>query len=279
MKQNTAETEKPARGGRNKIPAQARLAAILERLHTGGSVTVADIARDFNVSDMTVRRDLAELENEGLLERVHGGAVPLAGGPLTLMDDVEPDFGERTEHNRTSKEAIAQEAARIVSRYRTIAMDVGTTTLQVAHYLEGLSRKRVFTNSLRIADALSRSANEVYVPGGRIRPDEMSIIGPIAVEQFSSLYFDVALLGASGLTAEGFYDYSMEEGEMKRIYVERSAVKIVLCDASKFRRMSLICFSALKDISMVITDAPPPPDIAQALAAARVDVRIAGAAG
>jgi len=272
----TQTTEQALATARSKIPAQARLAAILERLHSGGSVTVTELAREFNVSDMTVRRDLAELEHDGLLERVHGGAVPLAGGPLTLMDDVEPDFTSRAEHNRTAKELIAEEAARIVTRYRTIAMDVGTTTLMAAQLMDKTVRNRVFTNSLRVAEALSRSQSEVYVPGGRVRPDEMSIMGQTAIEHFSSLYFDVALLGISGLTTDGIFDYSMEDSELKRVYVERSAAAIVLCDSSKFRRMSLIKVCDLKDVAMLITDAPPPPDIAQALAHARVEVRIAG---
>ncbi|WP_040676567.1 DeoR/GlpR family DNA-binding transcription regulator [Nitratireductor pacificus] len=257
--------------------AQARLAAILERLHDGGAVTVTELARMFGVSDMTVRRDLAELERDGLLERVHGGAVPPSRGPLSLLDDVEPNFEARSRHNQDAKTRIADLAASIVSRHRTIAMDVGTTTFLTAQRLRDLAHIRVFTNSLRIAEEMSSTNLEVYVPGGRVRPDERSVMGPIAVEQFSQLYFDVALIGLSGLTVEGMFDYSIEDTQMKQVYLQRSAHRVVLCDSSKFRRMSLVRIGGFQDIDTLITDAPPPSDIASALAAARVDVQIAPA--
>ncbi|MBT9385919.1 DeoR/GlpR family DNA-binding transcription regulator [Pseudooceanicola sp. CBS1P-1] len=260
---------------RAKIPAQVRLAAILERLRAGGSVTVTEIARDFHVSDMTVRRDLSELEREGLLERVHGGAVLLSEGPLSVIDDVEPRFGARAVHMSAAKTAIAREAARLVAGYRTVAMDVGTTTHAVAQMMEVTSRSRIFTNSLRVAEALSPTQAEVYVPGGRVRPDEMSITGPQAVEYFEKLHFDVALLGISGLTGEGLFDYSMEDSELKRVYVARSATRVVLCDSSKFRRMSLTKVCDLSDVQLLITDAAPPADLAQALERAGVEIRIA----
>ncbi len=146
---------------------------------------------------MTVRRDLTELEREGLLERVHGGAVPPAGGPLQVIDDVEPTFKAR----------IAAKATELLSPYRTIAMDVGMSTLMAAQKItsapEVLRRKRIFTNSLRIAETLAEISAEVYVPGGRIRADEMSMNGPVAVEYFSQFYFEVSVLGTSGMASEG----------------------------------------------------------------------------
>ncbi|PTW60227.1 DeoR family transcriptional regulator [Breoghania corrubedonensis] len=263
-----------------RTPAQVRMNEILKRLHEGGSVTVAKIAQDFGISDMTVRRDLTELEREGLLERVHGGAVPPAGGPLQVIDDVEPTFKARLSHNADIKGRIAARAVEVLSSYRTIAMDVGTSTLITARRMAAtpgmLVRKRVFTNGLRIAETLAETEAEVYVPGGRIRADEMSMTGPVAVEQFSQFYFDVVVLGTSGLTNEGFFDYSLEEIEMKRVYIERSAKRIVLCDSSKFRRMSTARVAALQAASMIITDAAPPVDIASTLAAASVDVQITG---
>ena len=263
---------------RQKAPAQARTTAILRRLNDGGSVAVADLARELDVSDMTIRRDLAGLERAGLLERVHGGAVLPAGGPLRVIDDVEPTFEARAAHNRDLKARIAAEAAAVLSRFRTIAMDVGTSTMMTAEFLAGRSigaGRRVFTNSLRIAERLSDAGAEVYTPGGRVRPDERSIMGPSAVEQFSQLYFDAAVLGVSGLTAEGLYDYSVEDTEMKQVYLARSARRILLCDSSKFRRLSTIRVCGLDAITTLITDAAPPPDIASALAAAGVELRVA----
>ncbi|ADO42795.1 DeoR/GlpR family DNA-binding transcription regulator [Ketogulonicigenium vulgare] len=263
---------------RQKLPGQARLAAILERLYAGGSVSVVDLAKEFNVSDMTVRRDLAELEADGYLERVHGGAVPSARAPSSLLDDIEPEYEARFARNRSAKELIAQEAARILTQYRTIALDVGTSVYLVAQMMDKSPRKRMFTNSLRVAQLLSQAQAEVYLPGGLVRNDEMSVTGPTAVAQFSQLFFDVAVLGISGVTTEGLFDYSIEDSELKRVYVTQSAVRIVLCDASKFQRMSLTRICDLSDITILITDAAPPADLAEALADAGVDVRIVGQA-
>ncbi|ARO14730.1 glycerol-3-phosphate transcriptional regulator protein [Ketogulonicigenium robustum] len=269
-------TRSPAPHERQKLPGQARLAAILERLYAGGSVSVVDLAKEFNVSDMTVRRDLAELEAEGHLARVHGGAVPTARGPHAVVDDIEPEFDARFARNRAAKETIAHEAARILSQYRTVALDVGTSVYLVAQMMEKPARKRVFTNSVRVAQLLSQSPSEVYLAGGRVRADEMSITGPIAVSQFSQLFFDVAVIGVSGLTADGLFDYSIEDSEMKRVYVNQSAVRVVLCDSSKFERMSLTRICALQDISVLITDAPPPAELDALLREAGVDVRVVG---
>ncbi|WP_319773742.1 DeoR/GlpR family DNA-binding transcription regulator [Breoghania sp.] len=265
---------------KTRSPAQVRMNEILKRLHEGGAITVAEIARDFGISDMTVRRDLSELEKEGLLERVHGGAIPPAGGPLRVIDDVEPTFKARLDHNVDIKARIARKAVDVIAPFRTIAMDVGTSTLLVAQILaksaDHLHRKRIFTNSLRVAETLAETVAEVYVPGGRVRGDEMSMTGPAAVEQFSRYRYDVAVLGTAGMTVEGFFDYSLEEVELKRVYLERAAHRVVLCDSSKFRRMSTAHVASLREANVLITDAPPPTDIASALASAKVDVQIAG---
>jgi len=264
---------------KQKTPAQLRMSAILKRLHDGGSVSVTELAREFDVSDMTVRRDLAELEREGLLERVHGGAVAPSGGPLRLVDDAEPSFEARMQHNRDAKERIAREAARVLAPFRTLAIDVGTTALLAAEALSkgvGAERRRIFTNSLRLAAQVAGTSVDVYVPGGRVRPEELSVMGPGAVDQFSQLNYDAALIGVSGITSEGFYDYSIEDTEMKQVYLDHSVHRVVLCDSSKFRRLSTIRIAGFKAATMLITDAPPPPEIASALAAAGVDLRVAG---
>ncbi|CAN0152648.1 unnamed protein product, partial [Chrysoparadoxa australica] len=112
-----------------RTPAQIRMNAILKRLHDGGSVAVADLVKEFEVSDMTVRRDLAELEREGLLERVHGGARRRTSGPLKVNDDIELDFDARLVRNSAAKRLIAAEAAELLSGFRSVAIDVGSTCL------------------------------------------------------------------------------------------------------------------------------------------------------
>lgn len=254
---------------------QQRHARILDILSVTGSVQVGVIAEELSVSDMTIRRDLVELENAGRLSRIHGGAVSTEKDRLAPIDRDEPHFDARIHRQRQAKERIAAAAARLVHGCRTIALDVGTTTFLVAQRLHHESHAKIFTNSVRAATELGSNLAEVYLPGGRMRRDEMSIGGSTAVEQFEALWFDIAFIGVSGITSSGLYDYSFEDADMKRVYLRRSGVKVLLCDASKFQRMSLVRIASLRDIDILITDAAPPALIAAALADASVRVEIA----
>jgi len=251
-----------------------RHARILEHLAAGGSVTVSALTAELGVSDMTIRRDLLELEREGRLRRVHGGALGNDVQPPVAMDSEEPSFDSRLQQRRPVKEAIAAAAAEAVQRYRAIAIDVGTTTYLMAPHLRGMQHAKIFTNSIRVATALDDAAAEVYLAGGRIRRDELSTFGPAAVAQFEALWFDVAVIGVSGITTDGLFDYSFEDADLKRVYLRRAGLKIALCDSAKFQRMSLVNVGALTDINLLITDARPPAPLAAALAAARVEIRI-----
>ncbi|QFR34886.1 DeoR/GlpR family DNA-binding transcription regulator [Ancylobacter sp. TS-1] len=259
---------------RQRMLSHVRHARILDQLSQSGTITVTAIAADLGVSDMTIRRDLVELEREGRLVRVHGGAVLSEAPASVAMDSEEPRFDARLRRGADAKSAIAAYAANLVTGYRTLAMDVGTTTYLMAGHLRELGHLKIFTNSLRISTLLDGGAPEVYVAGGRVRPEEMSVHGPTAIAQFEKLWFDAAVIGTSGITAEGFFDYSFEDTDMKRVYLRRSGLKILLCDSAKFQRMSLVQVGAFSEIGMLVTDAEPPPRIAAALAAARVDVRI-----
>lgn len=262
----------------SRMPAQARQARIVEAVRTTGFVSVVDIAANLSVSEMTIRRDLIDLERDGLLERTHGGAVAIDGAPEHPLDQVEPEFDARLRKNRDAKERIARAALSLIAGQRTVALDVGTTTFMLARQIVDRPNLRVFTNSLRIGGLLGASKNEVYVAGGQIRGDEMTVCGPMAVAQFEQFWFDIAFIGVSGLTEAGLFDYSMDDSELKRVYVRRSTRKVVLCDASKFQRMSLVQIATLKEIDMVISEAAPPAELAAALNEADVAVHIAGAA-
>jgi DeoR family glycerol-3-phosphate regulon repressor len=258
---------------RARLPSRARHARIVEMLRATGSVSVSQVAVDLGVSDMTVRRDLLELENEGKLTRVHGGA--LAAPTLRAAEAIdEPSFDSRMAERSEAKMRIAADAASRIAGYRSLAIDVGTTTYLMAKAMRPSPNMKVFTSSLRVANELAAARFEVYLAGGRVRGDELAVGGPAAIAQFGSLWFDAAVIGASGLTAEGLFDYSIEDSELKRIYIERSSVKIVVCDSSKAGRQSLVKICALDEISILITDAPLPAELTSALAAAGVKLAI-----
>jgi DeoR family glycerol-3-phosphate regulon repressor len=269
----------PAAAEGRRMPAQVRQARLAEAVRERGFISVAEIAASLSVSEMTIRRDLDELEREGQLVRTHGGALAPEGVGDHAIDREEPAFEARLRRNRHAKERIAALAASLIDGSQTVALDVGTTTFLLAQRVADRAGIKIFTSSLRAASLLSRGACEVYMPGGQIRGDEMSLCGPAATGQFEQLWFDIALIGVSGITAGGIFDYSFDDSELKRVYLRRSTRKVLLCDGSKFHRMSLVQVADFSDIDLLVTDVAPPPDIAAALAAADVDVQVATAAG
>lgn len=260
-----------------RVPARVRQERVLAAVRRSGFVSVSHIASDLGVSEMTIRRDLTELEREGHLVRSHGGAVAAEGSQP--IDREEPAFDARLRRNRHAKEAIAEAALGLIGEAHTVALDVGTTTYHLAARLGSRPGLKTFTNSLRIAALLGGAKQEVYVPAGSVRGDELSICGPAAIAHFGGLWFDIVFLGVSSLNETGFFDYSIEDAEMKRVYMRQSARRIVLCDAQKFDRISLVRVAPLADVHMLITNAPPPPALARALEAASVAVMIADEAG
>ena len=256
-----------------RLPARIRKQRVIATIRKVGFVSVADLASDLSVSEMTIRRDLNEMERAGHLIRAHGGAVAPEG--QQTLDRDEPVFDTRLPRNQRGKEKIAAAALGVIGEAKTIALDVGTTTYCLASLLVKRPDTKKFTNSLRIAMLLATEKQEVYLPPGPVRSDELSISGPAAVQHFERLWFDLAFIGVSGMTETGFFDYSIEEVEMKRVLIRRSAKRVVLCDASKFDRMSLVQVAAMDEIHMLITDAAPPPGIGRAMEASRVTLLIA----
>ena len=216
--------QKPAVARARMLP-QLRHAHILAALAAQGAVQVSVIAQELGVSDMTVRRDLMDLEAAGKLTRTFGGALDTGAGRQTPVDRDEPHFEARMQRQRDAKEAIAATAAVLAG------------------------------------------------PGGAVIG--AAIGGSAAVAQFQSLWFDIAFIGVSGITPAGIFDYSFDDAELKRVYLRRSGLSVVLCDASKFERMSLVHIAALREFHVLVTDAAPPPLLAAALAEAGVRTEIA----
>lgn len=261
-----------------RLPVELRQAHIIEQLRKTGFVSVAEVAAALAVSEMTIRRDLIDLETEGRLVRTHGGAIAPEGTAALAFDREEPAFEQRLRQNNAAKEAIASVAVSLLGTRQSVALDVGSSAFVLAARLRALTGIKIFTNSLRVASLLGRERRDVYLPGGEVRGDEMSICGPTAVAQFEQLWFDIAFIGVAGLTPDGLFDYSLEDSELKRVYLRRSGRKVLLCDAAKFNRLSLVQITTLDGIDMLITDAPPSGELAEALAAANVEVRLANLA-
>jgi DeoR family glycerol-3-phosphate regulon repressor len=258
----------------NRRPG-ARQARILDLLARQGFLTVGDIADATRISEITVRRDLAELALRGALKRTHGGAMALRNGQAEIFDAFEPAFDARRRRNSDAKTAIARAAAQLVKPGATIALDVGTSTLELARCLADVGEIKVVTNNLRAASLLADSPHAVYVPGGRVRGKELSVYGPNAATQLGDYWFDLAFIGVSGVTEAGLFDYSPEDTDIKRIYMARAKQVVVLCDAQKFGHLSMVQVAELAQVHVLVTDAMPPEAIAAALAKANVRVLVA----
>ncbi len=270
----------PAENERKEVTRSRRSSALrqsemLQLLARRQEISVAELAALLAVSEMTIRRDLAEMAQNGSICRTYGGATLSTTGEPVMIDRLEPRFESRLLQHHTAKLRIAAAAAELGKRFRTVALDVGSTTFLAARGLSDCPHLKLFTNSLRVAHDLSPAKAEIYLAGGRMRPDEMAIGGSSALRQFSDLWFDVTFLGVSGLTADGIYDYSFEDAGLKRLYLARSSLKVVLCDSSKFQRKSLVHLAKLEHIDMLITEQAPAPALSAVLAAANIDVIIA----
>ncbi|PZX12885.1 DeoR family transcriptional regulator [Palleronia aestuarii] len=259
--------------GRGKLIGRVRKDRIAQLIRDNGFMSSADLADQFEVSEMTIRRDLAELEVQGGITRTHGGAVATHGAEPRPVD--EPYFSERQKSNAEAKRRIAQLAATLVQPGQITALDVGTTTYELGKLLAADAQNLVFTNNLRIALLDTRA--EIYLLGGRLRAHEKSIVGPIAIEQARKLWFDIAFLGVSSLSSNGLFDYSIEDTEIKRAYIGRATRRVVLADSSKFDEMALVQVGALDEVDILVTDRKPTGGLAADLATAKVQVMVAEA--
>jgi DeoR family glycerol-3-phosphate regulon repressor len=255
------------------MPAGARHAGILDLIHRNGFVSVSDIAENFAVTDMTIRRDLWALEERGMLTRTHGGAVGV--GRREVFDAAEPAFSSRRRQNAAAKTAIARAAARLIGARESIGLDVGTSTLALAEEIAGRRDVAVFTSSLHAAAVLARKDASVHVLGGLVRGPELSVVGSNPVKQIRQFYVSKLFLGVSGVIEDGFFDYSQEDTEIKRAFLEQCEQAIVLCDSSKFDHRSVCKVCELGRASTIVTEAAPPAHLAAALKQAGVELLIA----
>ncbi len=230
--------------------AQERRATIMQVITDQGAVTVADLCERFQVSDMTIRRDLSALEKAGLIRRIHGGAVSSRGRSY------EPPFLTRAQESRAAKQAIAALAAELVNDGDSIALDVGSTTLEMARHLTGKHDITVLTASLPVANVLADHPGiRVILTGGILRHGEQSMIGAIAEEAFARFHVDKAFIGIGGVDLEnGLTEYNVEDAQVKQAMIRSSQYRILLADSTKFGRTTFASVAPLTEIDRIITD-------------------------
>src|SRR6201987_2976501 len=226
-----------------------RRALILDRLRTHGRVLAADLTAELDVSSDTIRRDLRELDDAGLLRRVHGGALPRRG-------DAAP-FQARARRAPEAKAAIARRAAGGVSDGQRVVIDGGTTTLEVARALRDDLRARVITTSPPIALALANHPGlEVTIVGGTLRPKALVTVGAAAVEALRVVRADVVFLGVCGLHPEiGVTTEDLEERHVKAAMIDGAAEVVALADHDKLGTAMPVVVAPISAVTQLVTDA------------------------
>jgi DeoR/GlpR family transcriptional regulator of sugar metabolism len=245
------------------ITAVSRLRQITEAVRDAGSLGVAELASLTGASEMTVRRDLEVLAAQGVLERFRGGARSL------LLRGSEPPFALRSDENTEAKRCIAQAVAALIADGESVVVDSGTTCLEVARLLHD-RRMTVMPLSLHAVNALSSSSSvTLLVPGGRPRPGELALTGPLTLASISALRFDTAVIGCCGLSAaQGLTAFDLEDASVKRAAIASARRVIAAVDASKLTRTALAFVAPASSLDAVVTDA----DGGEGLAAAGVTV-------
>jgi DeoR/GlpR family transcriptional regulator of sugar metabolism len=226
-----------------------RRSLILDRLRTQGRVLAADLTTEFDVSPDTVRRDLRELDEAGLLRRVHGGALPRHGDASS--------FDSRARRAPEAKASIARRAAEFVRDGQVIVLDGGTTTLELARALRDDLHANVITTSPPIALALADHPGlEVTVVGGRLRPNALVTVGSTAVEALRVIRADVVFLGVCGLHPEiGVTTVDLEERHVKAAMVDGAGEVVALADHDKLGTAMPIVVAPLQAVTHLATDA------------------------
>lgn len=244
--------------------AEERRQQILSLLQQQGSARTMDLARRFNVSDQTIRRDLQELEVLGLITKSHGG------GSLINWDGAP--FHDRTLTNREEKLAVAEAARALVEPGMTVVLGPGTTTEALARRLDGLPI-RLVTNSLAVARAVTSSETEVLLTGGRYRPEAELTVGDWTEQNLARLFADVSFIGVSGIDIDSGYSVTEEDEALALRHCIRVAKKaVVVTDSSKFARVAKASVAPLGAVHMLVTDGELPGDWRMRLMANGVEV-------
>jgi DeoR/GlpR family transcriptional regulator of sugar metabolism len=251
---------------------QEHIARIVEE---HGRARVGDLAAQFHVSAVTIRKDLLVLETENRLVRTHGGAI--------AVDRSRPElaFEIRERLQADEKQLIGAAGAALVHDGESIVMDASTTALSVARHLKargGWSQLTVITNGLRLASELAGHPGIVVLMlGGRVRWEALSVVGQLGDGLFSRINVQKAFLGAAGFTLEsGLSDATDEEAQIKRSMVAAAREVIAIVDHTKWERAAFATFCPTDKVGVVLTDAGAPADMVRALTGRGVEVRLIG---
>jgi DeoR/GlpR family transcriptional regulator of sugar metabolism len=244
---------------------------ILARVAEEQTIRVSELAAQFDVSEMTIRRDISRLERDGFLRQTYGGAT----AHLTRSFDLA--FNARALERTREKRLIGMRATSLIAGARTIFVGIGTTAEQFARYLPASTDLNVVTASLPTASLLGTRPLRVVALGGRVLRDELTCVGGPALATLERYRFDVAIVGAAGFSARwGLTELNEAEAEVQRAALARSARVVVIADASKIGTATSIVVGPATLVETLVTDRSASADEVAALRALGLEVIIVG---
>lgn len=268
---DAVSTSEPSSPRPRPLAAVDRRHQILEHVAEDQTIHVGDLAREFDVSEMTIRRDIRRLERDGFVRQTYGGAT----AHLTRALDVA--FNARALMHTREKRRIGMRATHLLADARVVFVGIGTTAEQFARFLPARPGLVVVTASLPTASLLGTRPIEVIALGGAIRRDELTCVGPVAAATLARFRFDLAIIGAGGLSARwGLTELDDGEAEIQRLAIERSARVVVIADGSKIGTAMNAIVTDVGAIATLVTDESASSIELSALAEAGLDIVIAG---
>jgi DeoR family transcriptional regulator of aga operon len=246
---------------------------ILQRVAERQTIRIGELARELGVSEMTIRRDIGRLEQDGFLRHTYGGAT------AHLTKSIELAFNARALEHAAEKRLIGMRAADDLAATSVLYVGPGTTTEQFSLYLPEAAGPRVITGSLPVASLLGSRSVRVIALGGTVSEEELACIGPIATAALARYRTDVAVIGAAGVSARfGVTEMDDNLAEVNRAALAHTGRVVVLADASKIGTDSHAIVAPLSAIGTLVTSAGAPLDELARLRAAGVDVQVVSAA-
>lgn len=241
----------------------------LELIKLHGFISTEELAQTFQVTAQTIRRDINELCDKGLLRRHHGGA-----GPISSVENV--NYSDRQILNHEDKQRIAQLLAKQIPDNASLFINIGTTTEEVAKALSHHKNLRVITNNLNVATFLSANPDcEVIVAGGVVRSDR-GVIGESTIDFIRQFKVDYGIIGISGIDMDGtLLDYDYREVRVAQAIIENSREVFLAADHGKFTCKPMVRLCHISEIDALFTDRTPPEEIQPILANGKVKVFIA----
>lgn len=234
---------------------QLRKQLILQTVEEKGSVEVKDLAELLQTSEITVRRDLATLSEQGLLYRTHGGAMKMS------LVQAPTSFANKSTSRIAEKDYICQKASQLIQEGDVIFLDCGSTVSRLCQYIKH-KRIKVITNSLPIVHELMGTEVSVNLIGGELDAERQAIHGTIALEHIARYQANKAFLGIDGISlARGLSAASEKEASIATALAQHAQQVILLCDASKLEKEAYLQFASFDMLDVLITDASADKDL------------------